>query len=901
MMTDDAKTNASNISDIGDAMAYVSVQTKAGMADVAESFKTTTGLAQRYGITVQETAVLLEKIGKRGLVGSNAGTLLRNMVEDLLGSPNNRNAAKIREALGMGMFEKGKDSPLVYLQQVFEKYRALNAAQKQAFDANMLNERGRRPFSILAEESENLTDALKTLEERSEGLLDKLVSGLEGDVKLAFQAAGAALENSFMSAIEGSEDSLLQLANMLEETFRSEGFRGGLRDFISLLSDAARWVTENTELIKQLAIGYAVFKGAGLMVGVIGSFLKIKDALGGIGTAAGVAQGGLTGLASRLENVARIFTSNPILLRFIQFASTNPAILAGAVPATIALNIVAKDLSMPSKEDYAEGARNKIGLTSNTSIEDLDADAARTALQKSNSELDRYNSMSWHTRNSLPDYETIKRDNAALKERVDYFNELARFAGKTPPEPPKVIKRDGGGPEDGPGVPFNLGGGGGGRQNFDRTPLREVQSATKLANAEYDQAMASIELYKQGLDLRKNARMVGEKEYQQTLDALAELEIQKGIEREGAIQRAIEAALPKVKDSSMREQLTGDMEASLQKEQTLMTKAYTDKALAQLKAEISRKEFLENVEKLEAESFGSRLTAQQQFIRDWNANNQDLMDRAMADGDMESFMRLLNIKDRGMEDAKKEDRFNLASLMPEDSELRLEALRARHMEERDELLKLTREGSEERHRLERELEYRHGLEMSQERLTAFSQFMSAGEQLAGGMANLVGMVAGEQSEAYRVMFAASKAFAIADATMNMYTAISKAMAFEGPMGWAQIGPVMASMSALIGQISSVNYAGAFDKGGIIPAGKWGIVGEYGPEIVSGPANVTSREKTAEILRGSDQQPTAQAQPPVVNVRNINVLDPALVGDYLGTDEGEKLIMNVVQRNRRALA
>lgn len=450
--------------------------------------------------------------------------------------------------------------------------------------------------------------------------------------------------------------------------------------------------------------------------------------------------------------------------------------------------------------------------------------------------------------------------------------------------------------------PPKRGGGSGGRGGrIDRTPMKEVDSASKLANAEYEQALASVEFYKKGLDLRKNARMVGEKEYQDTLDALAELEIQKGIAREDAIQEAISASLDKVKDPAMREDLVGRMAESLQKEQALITKAYTDKALAQLKAQISQEEFLREIERVEAESFDNRLTAQEQFVKEWNAKNGELLQRAMVDGDMESFMRLLNIKDRGMEDAKKEDRLSLATLFPEDDELRMEALRARHMEEREQLLKLTREGSEERHRLERELEFRHNQEMSAERLTAFSEFMSAGEQLAGGMASLVGMIAGEQSEAYRVMFAASKAFAIADATMKMYQAISAATAFEGPLGWAQIGPVMAQMSALIGQISSVSYAGAFDKGGIIPSGKWGIVGEYGPEIVSGPANVTSREKTADILRGASQQAPIQVAAPTVNVKNVNVLDPQIVGDYLSTANGEKLVMNVVQKNRRALA
>jgi TP901 family phage tail tape measure protein len=40
------------------------------------------------------------------------------------------------------------------------------------------------------------------------------------------------------------------------------------------------------------------------------------------------------------------------------------------------------------------------------------------------------------------------------------------------------------------------------------------------------------------------------------------------------------------------------------------------------------------------------------------------------------------------------------------------------------------------------------------------------------------------------------------------------------------------------------YTGEHDGGGRIPLGKFGVVGEYGPEIVNGPANVTSRKNTA---------------------------------------------------------
>ncbi|MFP2424723.1 phage tail tape measure protein [Enterobacter ludwigii] len=46
--------------------------------------------------------------------------------------------------------------------------------------------------------------------------------------------------------------------------------------------------------------------------------------------------------------------------------------------------------------------------------------------------------------------------------------------------------------------------------------------------------------------------------------------------------------------------------------------------------------------------------------------------------------------------------------------------------------------------------------------------------------------------------------------------------------------------------AAVPFAGMYDSGGAIPHGQFGIVGENGPEIVNGPANVTSRRRTAAL-------------------------------------------------------
>ncbi|MDY0922635.1 phage tail tape measure protein [Leclercia sp. CFBP8987] len=49
-----------------------------------------------------------------------------------------------------------------------------------------------------------------------------------------------------------------------------------------------------------------------------------------------------------------------------------------------------------------------------------------------------------------------------------------------------------------------------------------------------------------------------------------------------------------------------------------------------------------------------------------------------------------------------------------------------------------------------------------------------------------------------------------------------------------------------GGFPMMGFAGMYDSGGAIPRGQFGIVGENGPEIVNGPANVTSRRRTAAL-------------------------------------------------------
>lgn len=123
------------------------------------------------------------------------------------------------------------------------------------------------------------------------------------------------------------------------------------------------------------------------------------------------------------------------------------------------------------------------------------------------------------------------------------------------------------------------------------------------------------------------------------------------------------------------------------------------------------------------------------------------------------------------------------------------------------------------------------------------------EALFGNLSTAMANSLGKQSQAYKAMFAAQQAFGIASASVSTGIAIANAMKLDFPANIPAYIEAAAQGAKVLAMITSVGYSGAYDKGGDIPAGRFGIVGEYGPEFVRGPATVTGRQQTAQAMAG----------------------------------------------------
>lgn len=146
----------------------------------------------------------------------------------------------------------------------------------------------------------------------------------------------------------------------------------------------------------------------------------------------------------------------------------------------------------------------------------------------------------------------------------------------------------------------------------------------------------------------------------------------------------------------------------------------------------------------------------------------------------------------------------------------------------------------------------------------------------------------KNSGIYKGLFALQKGFAVASSMISMYQGAMNAMAAPYPanlLAWAQ---VIGQGLQIIGQLKSVNYTGAYDKGGYIPSGAVGLVGEIGPELIRGPATVTGRKETEDLMKNNGNNVT------------VNLIEDASRAGQVQqrTDNDQQMIIDVIVANIR---
>lgn len=168
----------------------------------------------------------------------------------------------------------------------------------------------------------------------------------------------------------------------------------------------------------------------------------------------------------------------------------------------------------------------------------------------------------------------------------------------------------------------------------------------------------------------------------------------------------------------------------------------------------------------------------------------------------------------------------------------------------------------------------------------------AAETMFGNLADVTRQFAGEQSAAYKVLFAIEKGAAIARSIVAIQTALAQA-ATSGPFpaNLAAMASVAAATGSLISTIASTSIQGQAHDGLM-------SVPSTGTYILERGERVTTAETSAKMDKMIDD---AREGGMGGGVRIINTFDSQeVVGSYLGSSAGERTVMNIVKRNQATL-
>jgi hypothetical protein len=209
-------------------------------------------------------------------------------------------------------------------------------------------------------------------------------------------------------------------------------------------------------------------------------------------------------------------------------------------------------------------------------------------------------------------------------------------------------------------------------------------------------------------------------------------------------------------------------------------------------------------------------------------------------------------------------------------EAEAEAERVRYQEQVDRLNEakmLQLEVAGGYYQLEQDLAQTHATRMQQIEAAKNQAMLASGQQLFEGLASATAQFAGEQSGAYRAMFAVSKAFAVAQAGLQLSAALTQVLgdptALTPAQKFANVAAVAAAGGALVSAVSGASYSGRA-LGGPVQANQMYRVNETGSPEIFNAANgrqYMMPNQRGEVVSNKDASASGGEPTVIVNIQN----------------------------------
>lgn len=871
---------------VSDLFAKAAAVSQSSVEDLTQAMKYASTVGTQYKQSVDETMTALALLAKVNIVGTSAGTAYRNMLKEIY-TPT-KQAADEWKRLGIettkvvnGQRQVRSFVDIMYdLKKITNKYDEPSQGKIIGY---LFGERGAKEaaemLSMTAEQWKAFQDKIVNSAGFGQKVADELNNTAKGQWKIALNTLEAELTQSF----NRMEPQFKQLAQSFKTIFESEEFRSAVDTIVQTTLTLMQTFLDLAPIIYQVVKAWLVLKAAQIGAGLASMFAAGATAAQGLAA-------GMLAASGAMGPVAR------------SVGMLTPLIAALGGPLTIILGLLAagaaawalwgRNAETASGKAIKSTEERLRQLKSEQKFGDGELGKAREELETRENRLSNMVAARQSGNNLSEAVEVQQQLVNLLEEREQKMKDIAKVAVPKV-EVPKPGTQIWNTPEK-----DKSGTGPSGRLNKDDQALATLQAKLQASEKEYAMiamtGQAQLQLNDGQKESLKIRQQIEELEGKSTSD----------LKEKGLKQRAEQLA-------SLKEQLAVSEKLGVQlqqnemlkvntklEEETRLTKLLpqqreTENKFLQVRNELLQKGVILDTEgeaglrrKIEAQNELNKITqARDQFLA--NSSQQQMKD--------------FTDQGKGLKEAQQQPGWtegdtsvnanNMLKGMGVDTsqlQINMDAQLAVYQQmyaKLDQMKKLDLLNDQQYAQAKAQI-------AAQENTVKLQQ----AHQFFNGLSQL-------QNSNIRELAAIGKAAAITQAVMNTYEGATKALAQGGIYGAAMAAVVVAQGMAQVAAMRSQGTQ-AFATGGSFTVGGSGGVDSQLVSFRASPGERVNIATPTQVKHGTGSNKNSNSNesvsPVIMTPKIINVLDPSIVGDYLGTDDGEQLIMNVVQRNQRAL-
>lgn len=890
---------------VTDLFAKAAAASQASVQDLTQSMKYGSTVGTQYKQNVDQTMAALALLAKVNVTGTSAGTAYRNMLKELY-TPT-KEVTKVWEQLGIKMQEavKGPDgkevqkvkSFVTIINELRTKMNSLDEPSQVKLKGFLGGERGSKEMVAMLDLTEKQWDEFYSrIAEKSEGFAKKVADDLNATAKNEWKAALNTLEVELNSSFKRMEPEFINFSTTLKGIFQSDEFKSALDTIISVTISAGQKFLELAPLIYDLAKAWLVLKAAQVGAGVASVLLST-------GSAAMNLAGGMLAASGAMGPVARgASTLGPLL-----------ATLGG--PLTIILGLLTAGAA--AWYLWGQNAETASGKAVKSASEKLKAlkeqnmapsERMNEKIAAEQAELDKLQQV-YDLRNKTIglDYKHVEEAYKAVQVQQELVNEMEKAKNllkQAEVKIPKVETNPVGTGVWTPPVKDKSGTGPSGRLSKDDNALAKLQAQLLASEKEYATIMMTGEAqyklnegFQKGLEIQQK---IAELEAMSTAD-LKEKGI-KGRETQLANFKEQLAVANELGAQLQRNELLkvdSKMAEEVRLAQLLPVARETENKFIQFRNELLSKGVL--LDEAQAKVLRDKVAAQIQLNKETSARDQFL-----ANSNSQK-MTDTNTSLNGLNQARQTQGWqqgdtaqasdSMLKSMGFDTNLTQVAIdvQLNQVQLMYDQLRVMKE--------------KNAIDQQTfDQLTTQTQMKEFGIRSQGANAFFTQMATLSQSK-NKQLAAIGKASAITLAVIDTYKSATGAYAsmssipYVGPAlgaaaAAAAIAAGMANVAAIRGQSAGFATGGGFTVGGS------GGVDSQMVSFRASPGERVAVSTPTQVRKGDEHNRKNQngqggnsSQP---SVKVINVVDPNLLHDYMSSAEGERVLLNTLQRNSGAV-